>query len=115
MITRMITWYLMIMLNTIVSLFGIYKINLTVNDLKKIDKKLQTNHWMQSLHGILLILVDGEMFRFKSDATIFQGRIVARSVIQIDRSCVEQKGIGCAHVLCVRGIQLNRDVRMIQR
>ena len=46
----------MTLLNAIVSLFGIYKINLTVNDLKKIEKKLKTNHWMQSLHGILLIL-----------------------------------------------------------
>ena len=54
--TLYVTWFVMTLLNTIVSLFGIYKINLTVNDLKKIDNKLKTNHWMQSLHGILLIL-----------------------------------------------------------
>ena len=46
----------MTLLNTIVSLFGIYKINLTVNDLKKMEPKLKTNHGMQTLHGLLLIL-----------------------------------------------------------
>ena len=65
-------------------------------------------------HRILLILVDGEMLCFKSDATIFQGRIVARSVIQINRSRVKQKVIGGAHVLCIGRVQLDCDIRMVQ-
>ena len=52
----MITWFLMNLLSTCVSLFGIYKINQTVNDLKILEPKLKTNHWMQSLHGLLLVL-----------------------------------------------------------
>ena len=54
--TTMITWFLMNLLSTCVSLFGIYKINQTVKDLKIIEPKLKTNHWMQSLHGLLLVL-----------------------------------------------------------
>ena len=54
--TKIIAWFFMTLLNTIVTLFGIYKINLTVNDLKKLEPKLKTNHWMQSLHGTLLLL-----------------------------------------------------------
>ena len=44
--TTYITWFLMNLLSTSVSLFGIYKINQTVNDLKKLEPKLKTNHWM---------------------------------------------------------------------
>ena len=44
--TTYIIWFLMNLLSTSVSLFGIYKINQTVNDLKKLEPKLKTNHWM---------------------------------------------------------------------
>ena len=45
-ITVFYAWFVVTLLNTSVSLFGIYKINQTVNDLKKIEPLLKTNHWM---------------------------------------------------------------------
>ena len=54
--TTYMTWFLMNLLSTCVSLFGIYKINQTVKDLKILEPKLKTNLWMQSLHGFLLLL-----------------------------------------------------------
>ena len=51
-----ITWFLLNLLSTCVSLFGIYKINQTVKDLKILEPKLKTNLWMQSIHGLLLVI-----------------------------------------------------------
>ena len=38
-----LSWFFMTLINTVVSLFEIYKINLIVNDLKKLEPKLKTN------------------------------------------------------------------------
>ena len=54
--TTFLSWSLMTLLNTSISVFGIYKINKTINDLKKLEPDLETNLYMQSIHAILLIL-----------------------------------------------------------
>ena len=54
--TLLTAFFVMTLLNTLVSLYGFSKINQTVNDLKKLEPKLKTNLWMQTLHGFLLVL-----------------------------------------------------------
>ena len=39
-------WTILIFVSTFVAVFGIYKINKTVNQLKKSDPKMKTNTWI---------------------------------------------------------------------
>ena len=39
-------WLSITLINTFISIFGIYKVNKTVRDLIKNENKLKTNHWI---------------------------------------------------------------------
>ena len=52
----MLSWFLMTIINTFVSVVGIYKVNKTVIDLRKSNPKLKMNYWIQTVHGIVLLL-----------------------------------------------------------
>ena len=45
-ITTYVTWSIINILNTVVSIFGIYMIFKTVNELKKLEPKLKTDLWL---------------------------------------------------------------------
>ena len=45
-ITAGVTWSIINILNTVVSIFGIYMIFKTVNELKKLEPKLKTDLWL---------------------------------------------------------------------
>ena len=53
-ITVALTWQLLNILNTCVSVFGIIKLKKAVRDLKKMEPNLKNNLWMQTIHGVLL-------------------------------------------------------------
>ena len=45
-ITTYVTWSIINILNTVDSIFGIYMIFKTVNELKKLEPKLKTDLWL---------------------------------------------------------------------
>ena len=52
----MLSWFLMTIINTFVSVVGIYKVNNTVLDLRKSNSKVKMNYWIQLGDVIVCLL-----------------------------------------------------------